>query len=106
MVRQHIPTWTMMDIQKAREHAASIEGSGSTTPLLDKYDVPRLYRSAGVVYIDHADLQEAAVKATGKRLDLYWTEEDGVHPWCAEILLKNHLKKHLQDQKPEASSNP
>lgn len=90
----------MMDIQKAREYAASTEGSGSTTPLLDKYAVPHSYRSKGVVYISVPELQSLAVRETGVQMDLDYEEFDGPHPWQAEILLKNHLKKHLQVPKP------
>lgn len=102
MVGQHIPTWTMMDIQKAREYAASLEGSGSTTPLLDKYKIPHSYRSKGVVYIEVAELEFVAFMETGEPLDLcsdFYGDGNGPHPRQAEIILKNHLKKHLQRPK-------
>lgn len=89
-----------MDIEQARENAASIEGSGSTTAILDRYKIQPEYQGAGRVFV-RAETLNAVFEPILKEFFVEFKEFNdlpGPHPWQAEITLKKCFKNLLDSQ--------
>lgn len=100
-----IPRWTDSDMVKARENAASIEGSGSTTPILDRHKIQYGYKPNGVVYVSADLLNEVFAPILGEfhHHFLPFNDAPGPHPWQAEITLKKCFKKLFDNQSASRS---
>lgn len=89
-----IPTWTVMDLERAREEAKKNPFKGSTTPLLDTLGLKASYGQGGVPYIPEEQIRFWLVYYLNDhetRCGPANCKAPGLHPWDAEILLKKKI---------------
>lgn len=93
-----IPTWTTMDLERARQDAKENPFKGSTTPTLDMLGIKTIYGDGGVCYITESSLRSALVFHFGDNQTPCASPNCkalGMTPWEAEIFLKNKFKNIL-----------